>query len=128
MFVVVYTKRQYLTACSFALSIRPDQIDMMARPTLSFSQMQTKKKCDPGILISVFGFPSAHGENINKQMSKQLRSLTCDYILSKHFNYYLTKKVKILVVFFYPLLIKIKQVFLSFSNRLATLKLQCFDT
>ena len=50
-------------------------------------------------LQNTVGFPSAHGENINKEMSKQFRSLTHDCILSKYFDYYLTQKDKALVVF-----------------------------
>ena len=41
-------------------------------------------------------------------MSKQFRSLTSDYILSKCFEYYLTKKSKVLVSFFFiPCLLKL---------------------
>ena len=61
-------------------------------------------------------------------MSKQICFLKRHYILSKYFDYCLTKKDKVVVdVFFYPLLIKIKQISLSFSNRLPMLKFQCFD-
>ena len=35
-------------------------------------------------------------------MSKQFRSLTRDYILSKYFDYYLIKKDKVLVVAVLP--------------------------
>ena len=99
--------------CILALSTRPF-VGVSIRSTLIFPICEKKKKnkhsnCDRSIIISVFGFPSAQGENTSKYISKHFRSLTRDYILSKFFDYYLTKKDKVLVVFFIPCSLKLNK-------------------
>mgnify|MGYP001793186152 CR=1 FL=1 len=42
------------------------------------------------------GFKNKNEEILKKYMSKQFCSLTSDYILSKYFDYCLTKKIKFL--------------------------------
>ena len=61
--------------------------------------------CD-NILTSKYCWISVRAWRKHKQMSKQFRSLRRDYTLSKYFTYHWTKNN----IFFYPLLIKIKQV------------------